>query len=410
MNLQIRREKNQNKDNYKKYTTQMTASEIKECRKSLKGIIIAPYQDKKAKGIGYNLSPSELVYSLRKGAPLQIFHNNEGSYVWLAPHDTVLTLSYEYLNVDDDVTGTFHARVRNVAQGMGNISTTLDAGWKGMLLLSINNPTKKRIQLQLTRKLDGISCPCDLTTLVLWKSPQNGVSAKESTSFGLDNPPMRTDIWEDIIAQPHRFRKNSSYHRFQKFIHELITFRPEENNQIQQLRKIEKLLLQLEIAIHVDDYPFRKANSILFTLIQELQIDDNNKKDERYELWRKFLDLKNNVEKLTRNHSSKIVAEFDSAMELMRRECKYQILCQEVIQIHDFIHKNIEHWWEGGKFKRWLAEYITPNAPAGLASIILGVFLGLGNSLDTSSFWSQLIISLLPVICSFIINSRRNDK
>jgi len=54
------------KNNRKKFSAMLIAPDIIECRKNHQGILIAPFNDQKAKGIGYNISPSNLVYSIKK--------------------------------------------------------------------------------------------------------------------------------------------------------------------------------------------------------------------------------------------------------------------------------------------------------------------------------------------------------
>ena len=44
----------------------LVAKDIEECRNSLEGLIIAPYDPAKARGIGYNLSLSEMIYYKKK--------------------------------------------------------------------------------------------------------------------------------------------------------------------------------------------------------------------------------------------------------------------------------------------------------------------------------------------------------
>ena len=133
---------NPNVPNELKTSYLATSNEIMGYRKELKHVLIAPFSKENASGIGYNLSPSDLIYSLKKCQPLPIHYDDKGSYVWIKAHDTILTLSYEYVQVDESIAGLFLSKVRCVARGLGNVSTTLDPSWRGMLLLSINNPTK----------------------------------------------------------------------------------------------------------------------------------------------------------------------------------------------------------------------------------------------------------------------------
>ena len=46
-----------------------TARELLACRRELRGILIAPFNKTKCKGLGYNISPSELCYSVKKKYP-----------------------------------------------------------------------------------------------------------------------------------------------------------------------------------------------------------------------------------------------------------------------------------------------------------------------------------------------------
>ena len=122
----------------------LSSYDIKECRRELRDILIAPFDESKCKGVGYNLSPSELCYSVNRRCLLRVHRAAQEVYVMIPPHDTVLTLSHEYLQVGSQIAGCFLSRLRPVTKGLGNISTTLDPCWKGMLLfLSIIPPPEK---------------------------------------------------------------------------------------------------------------------------------------------------------------------------------------------------------------------------------------------------------------------------
>lgn len=180
----------------------LTSFDIKQCRESLDDLVIAPFDKAQAKGIGYNIAASDLFYSLKKSMPLKICHDDSGSYAVINPNDTVLVLSYEYLKTNDFVAGTFHSKVRGAASGLGNVSTTLDPNWKGMLLISINNPTSSKIKVPITIKKDGKTERCSLLTLVPFRNTCPPEKDGETWSFHLDNPPMRADIWSDLIDKP----------------------------------------------------------------------------------------------------------------------------------------------------------------------------------------------------------------
>lgn len=87
-----------------------TSREFLTCRRELRDILIAPFDESKCKGIGYNISPSELCYSVKKKHLLQIHRTEQEIYVLIPPHDTVLTLSHEYLQISAEVAGCFLSR------------------------------------------------------------------------------------------------------------------------------------------------------------------------------------------------------------------------------------------------------------------------------------------------------------
>ena len=153
----------------------LLAEDYRKARKEVSDIVIAPFDENKAKGVGYNLAASMLVYSVNKKRLVKVKENDREVYIEIAPHDTVLTLSHEYLVVDGDIAGTFHSKVRCSAMGLGNVSTTLDPNWRGKLLFSLNNPTKAENQNLLSKKKnDGDRKAVGLITMVLYRIAGKG--------------------------------------------------------------------------------------------------------------------------------------------------------------------------------------------------------------------------------------------
>lgn len=381
-------------ENMNKFSAMLTEPDIIECRKKHQGILIAPFDAKKAKGIGYNISPSDLIYSIKKGGPQKIVDCEEGSYTYINPNDTVLILSYEYIQSDSKIAGTFHSRVRNSAKGLGNVSTTLDPGWKGMLLVAINNPTKKRVKLPVTVKKDGKVERSSLITLVVFR---NNMSENENDkiSFHLDNPPMRADIWKDLTAMPHRLLRNNKYCEFQNFINQLVNFKPSDSSDMCKYKSILELVLQLEIALYSKKSE-TQFSAYMLELDQRISMDDE-------ELREKYTCLKEAVGQVK---FKELIAEqgIKEKIELIRDECKYLILCDEVVQIHDFIRMNTEVWWERKALSRFVVKYLLPNLSAILISVVLLAMLFFGFNIDESRFVSKLIISLSPTLLSVLIN------
>ena len=165
----------------KKKVGPLIAADYLEARRDLKDVIIVPFDENKAKGTGYNLSPSTLIYSVNKKRLVKVHQNEKEIFVWIDPNDTVLTISKEYVITEENIVGTFHSRVRMSADGLGNVSTTLDPNWKGKLLFAINNPTKRRIKLRIEEKSEGKTKSIGLVTMVLsWTGKENSKSGDSS--------------------------------------------------------------------------------------------------------------------------------------------------------------------------------------------------------------------------------------
>ena len=70
----------------------LLAEDYRKARKEVSDIVIAPFDENKAKGVGYNLAASMLVYSVNKKRLVKVKENDREVYIEIAPHDTVLTL------------------------------------------------------------------------------------------------------------------------------------------------------------------------------------------------------------------------------------------------------------------------------------------------------------------------------
>lgn len=200
-----------------------------------------PFDSKRAKGTGYNLSPCTLIYSVNKKKLARVHENEKEVYVWVEPHDTILTISREYIITKRSVAGTILSRVRMSANGLGNVSTTLDPEWKGKLLLAINNPTRRRIKLCIEEKTDGKASSVPLVTMTTFRTGRDAEN-KFETSLHLDNPPMRTDIWRDLTEKPAGLR-STQYERFQEIIQRVTDYKPEKGPRYNELELSTKLSL-----------------------------------------------------------------------------------------------------------------------------------------------------------------------
>ncbi|MEH2331291.1 dCTP deaminase domain-containing protein [Nostoc sp.] len=167
-----------------------------------KEIVIYPYRpEKDLTPVGYNLNPSDFVFSITHKCLIKTTYNLEGNKVFkIKRHDIVLILTQEAVWVSQKIGGTFHSKVGVVSLGFGHISTTLDPGWAGPLLISLNNPTDIELELPAEKSF---------VTLIFYK-------VRKPALRNHDNSPSRVDLIEPISKQVSINRSNnkSKYFNF----------------------------------------------------------------------------------------------------------------------------------------------------------------------------------------------------
>lgn len=401
-----------------------TAQEFLACRRELRDILIAPFDESKCKGVGYNISPSELCYSVKKKCLLQIHRTEEEIYVHIPPHDTVLTLSHEYLQVSAEVAGCFLSRLRPVTQGLGNISTTLDPCWKGMLLLAINNPFSKKVKLVLSKKRDGIMDPVAISTMLLWKTTPLTDSDDGVLTFRLDNPAMRTDIWSELIDEPYRVFRARHYHQFQELIHALVCYQPAQNHPA-WITQLQNALDRLQIAVQSEP---RQYNIIRETLLaihhsecEQMAPELINKLHELYNFgvedssidWDSdfYFIIEKIVERLSTSDAEQGQKDAEAlirAIYLLYKECDYQKLCCQVADIHQIITEKTQYRWRLDGFKRVWNRVIRPNISALLATIFIAIIVFWGKDFDMKDFFPNVMICIIPSILSIVFNCKKS--
>lgn len=403
----------------------LTSKELHICREELQHILIAPFDKEKCKGVGYNISPSELCYSVRKKRPLPVHRTPQETYVWIPPHDTILTLSHEYLQVSSHVEGCFLSRLRPVAKGLGNVSTTLDPCWKGMLLLPISNPSSRKVKLVISQLKDDQLTPSAVITMMLWKIAPRENEKQGSFTFRLDNPAMRTDIWTELIDEPRCIFHRNQYKRFKDLIYSLINYHPSENFR-PWILELQKELDNLEKAIYADPLDPNR--------IQELLLNIHHLESETMpeEVFQKLYNLygvnpchidslsyssdavresviaikKSLSEDSHKKTIKKTIKDLSKHIDLLYRECDYQKLCDQVSDIHQIIQKNTEYRRKGDFWKRIWFNLILPNLGAGIATIFLFFILFAGQTNIPSNMQKIInaIACLVPTLFSFILN------
>ena len=159
--------------------TILNRNEIKE--KLGDSIIIHPYDEKYLKGIGYNFRAGPLAWSVNSKKPLPVVEKDGTKFYIVSANDVALVMTREIISVDETIAGTFHSKVDKVSIGFSHVSTTLDPGWIGPLLISIANNKNKDLLLRIDDTF---------ITLIFYDI--------KSTEYTHHNPGGRTDIIQKL--------------------------------------------------------------------------------------------------------------------------------------------------------------------------------------------------------------------
>jgi deoxycytidine triphosphate deaminase len=180
-----------------------------------KELVICPFNKENLSPVGYNLSFTKFIYSIKNNLLTKIIKDEATNeiYCFVEPNDTVLILTREAVWISNKFNGTFHSKVGIVSKGFGHISTTLDPHWEGPLLISLNNPTSKKLKLNIATDTEGGTKYNTFVTLILNEmlSPAKGVH---------DNPPSRIDILRDI----KRTKRDKKFQQLAKVVDKIRNF------------------------------------------------------------------------------------------------------------------------------------------------------------------------------------------
>jgi len=109
-----------------------------------KKILIFPFNEQKIRGGSINLSASSMAWDIKTKKSL---YDSSTDAIVIPKRGTALIQTEEILHVTNAIAGTFHSKVGIVSQGLGHISTTLDPGWIGNLLIAVHNHTDEDFEL-----------------------------------------------------------------------------------------------------------------------------------------------------------------------------------------------------------------------------------------------------------------------
>lgn len=153
------------------------------------GIYIDPFEEKYLTPVGYDFRVGLKGFSWKNKREIDIEKERE---IEIEPNDTVVIETLESVSLSKEVGATIHAMVsKAVLYGLSHISTTIDPGWTGKLLISVSNYRDSSVVLRFR---DSFCTVC--------------FHKMESESkVPLGRPADRDDIWESLLEISRQEKK-----------------------------------------------------------------------------------------------------------------------------------------------------------------------------------------------------------
>lgn len=118
-----------------------------------KGINIVPFKRDNIKENSINFTISNMAWTLNPKDTGQGYNNAKpacsSGILTLEPHSTTVVYTEEVIALNNKLGGTFHAKVGIVSKGVVFSSAVIGPSYCGHLMVSIQNPTDKRIKLSV---------------------------------------------------------------------------------------------------------------------------------------------------------------------------------------------------------------------------------------------------------------------
>jgi dCTP deaminase len=147
------------------------------------GLFIEDFDNNSLTPVGYDLRVGEEGYSWKQKKIINI--KQEGK-IPIDANDTVVIRTLESLSLSKKVSATIHSIVSKVIpKGLSDISTTIDPGWTGKLLISVHNNRDSSTELIYGERL---------CTACFYRV---GLESKKNRG----TPENRDDLWDQLRAK-----------------------------------------------------------------------------------------------------------------------------------------------------------------------------------------------------------------
>lgn len=173
------------------HTGQLSDVDIhNECRTS-NSLRIHPFHLAQLKAASYDITPSIIAMSAKTGMLETVYRERQypfRHFIVVSPKDSILLVSNEYIRLPPYIAGQVVSRVSKIAEGFGHISTSVDPGWSGALLIALRNPTKKPLRIYVGSSLYSKASDNPLATVsfVYLNSPAHIHKAEACCGMQID--------------------------------------------------------------------------------------------------------------------------------------------------------------------------------------------------------------------------------
>ena len=159
----------------------MLGDEDIRVRISSQDIAISNFEEESLTPVGYDLRIGEKGFSWKR---LQELIIGKGSPLRIEPHDTVVVETYESVRLSKNIGGTLHAMATlTLRRGLSHVSTTVDPGWTGKLLIALHNNLETPVELNFK----DIFC-----TICFYQ-------LQSEARKDVGRPPNRKDVWDELL-------------------------------------------------------------------------------------------------------------------------------------------------------------------------------------------------------------------
>lgn len=158
----------------------LSDEDIKKELQDSKEIIIEPFEENSLTPIGYDLRVGEKWFYWKRKCIFEIKNDNS---IKIERNDTVVIETYESVQLSKRFGATIHSMATQVIRrGLSHISTTIDPGWTGKMLISLHNNLDRDIELKFKENF------CTVCFYQL----------RSEAKKDIGKSPGRTDIWAEL--------------------------------------------------------------------------------------------------------------------------------------------------------------------------------------------------------------------